>query len=224
MTFRSEPLSEAPEPHQPHRPQEPHEDTAAGEPPRSARTISLRTILFGAILAAAFVIIPWAAGGAAPWNDKSGTDAADALRAVAGDQATLRVADECGEHAVACVFEGQATVIVPPRFAELTEAEMLADGHGTWTDVMRHEFMHVLQHRLGTGLSENAEFLATFDTVPEGIQAHEFYDDVRWPMELSAECMAEVRYPGYQRSYPGFCYDDQLRFARTIIERALALE
>ncbi len=211
MTIRSEPQSDPPEP---------NEDVAAVELPRSAHTVSLRTILWGAILAAAFVVVPWAAGGAAPWNDRSGTDAASALKQVAGDESALRVGDECGEHAVACVFEGQSTVIVPPRYAELTDREMRVRGYGSWIDVMRHEYMHVLQHRLGTQLSEDANFLATFDHMPAG---GEEYDDVgSWSMELSAECMAEVEYVDYRRSYPGVCDNDQLQFARTIVAQARA--
>lgn len=152
----------------------------------------------------------------------SGTDAEAALDLTTGGVSGFEVG-ECPDGARACVLRGTSTVVVPSRLAALTEAQLLEEESITWFDLMAHEYMHVLQGKLGSSLYDDQTYLSLFDLPPDGAVGYE--DEVDWAAESSAECMAEAMYEEYYvRTYPGFCTDEQYEFARWILDEALAAE
>lgn len=152
--------------------------------------------------------------------NSSGTDAEAALDGITGGISAFEVG-ECPEHSRACMLRGTSTVVVPPRFAALTDEQLLKQESITWSDVMGHEYMHVLQGKLGSHLYDDETYLRLFDFVPEGGEEY----DVDWAAESSAECMAETMYEEYfARSYPGFCTAEQYEFAEWILDEALAAD
>lgn len=149
-------------------------------------------------------------------ND-SGTDAEAALDQVSGGAASFRIGD-CGDEALACVYK-DATVVVTADFAFLTDDELLDEGlTARWIDVMRHEYMHVLQNKLGERLARDPEYLRLFDVVPVG---GEEYPDADWAYESSADCMAETMDIVYVPLYPGVCVGERGEFARWMLDEAL---
>lgn len=152
-------------------------------------------------------------------QNTSGTDAEAALDEISGGIAEYASFDGvCSDDtAIACVFLGRSTVYVEAEFAQMSDSELARETGQRWDDVMQHEFMHVLQGKIGRGQGGDDELRAMFDEIPTD---DEYYADADWPVELEAECMAEVRYPGYRRGYPGSCDAAQLEFARRTLDTA----
>lgn len=194
---------------------------AGGAPPPPAR-LRTSTIVMLAALLAAVLAASWMVGPDTPWAAaRRATTPALALAAVAGNAANYGgPSDGCGDDAIACVYDGSTTVFVATEFAELDEGELQDEWGTTWTDVMRHEYMHVLQHRV-IDLDDDADFQRLFGEVPAEAAGDDRWDDVRWEHELSAECMAEVLYDDYRRSYPGDCTVPQRDYAGGLARRAL---
>ncbi|RQP09615.1 MAG: hypothetical protein EAS51_11195 [Microbacteriaceae bacterium] len=146
-------------------------------------------------------------------GNSSGTDVEAAVDAITGGISALVVSDDvCGDDVIACVYEGRSTIYVPPRYARMSDAELRREVGTSWDDVIRHEFMHVLQGKLGRAHSSSEQLRALFGEPPAG--AERYPGEVDWPVEREADCMAEARYPGYVHQYPGRCSEAQLAFAR----------
>ena len=152
-------------------------------------------------------------------GNATGTDVEDAVDRISGGISALVVDDTCGEVAVACVFRDSSTIFVTPRFARMSEEEILRDQGMSWDHIIQHEFMHVLQGKLGSEHAESARLRAMFSELPVG--AEYYGDDVDWPVELEADCMAEARYPDFRHAYVGRCSEEQLDFARATLRAAL---
>lgn len=147
-------------------------------------------------------------------GNSSGTEVEAAVDAITGGISALAISDDvCGDDdVIACVYEGRSTIYVPPRYARMSDAELRREVGTSWDDVIRHEFMHVLQGKLGRAHSSSEELRALFGEPPAG--AERYPGEVDWPVEREADCMAEARYPGYVHQYPGRCSEAQLAFAR----------
>ena len=143
----------------------------------------------------------------------SGTVAEAALDAVSAGVSDISFDDFCGttDEALACVSSG-TVVHIPLELQFYDDERMMAEFDDHWTSIMWHEFAHVIQNKYWFQLSENAEFQRLFvePAAPRGT------DDVDYPVEHSADCMAAAVLDDYIMGYPGTCTAEKLEFARGI--------
>ena len=153
-------------------------------------------------------------------TNRTGTDAEAALIRVSGGIASFAIDQVCpasgaGGGAVACVWEGP-TVHVPPELARLSNAQLLRAQGQDWRMVMTHEFAHVIQQKYRPALESNADFVRLFGA----ITPPPWYTGTEYGFEASADCMAQLRVPGYVAAYPVDCTPERRAFAQRIWEGA----
>jgi hypothetical protein len=143
----------------------------------------------------------------------TGSVAEAALDAVSAGVADIRFDDFCGttDEALACVATG-TVVHVPAELLDYDDERMRAEFGDHWTSVMWHEFAHVIQNKYLFRLWDDPEFQRLFvdPAAPPG------NDDVDYPAEHSADCMAAAILDDYIMGYDGECTPEKLEFARTI--------
>lgn len=143
----------------------------------------------------------------------SGTVAEAALDAASAGVADIAFDDFCGttDEALACVSTG-TIVHVPAELESYDDERMRAEFGDHWTSIMWHEFAHVIQNKFWFRLNEDADYQRLFvDPI-----APPDTDDVDYPVEHSADCMAAAVLDDYIMGYPGTCTDEKLEFARSI--------
>ncbi|MFT4284873.1 MAG: hypothetical protein QM598_08585 [Protaetiibacter sp.] len=207
-------------------PLEPDPASAVGDSsalPAEATRLRLSTLIGVGAFIVIVLLAAWSVGPDTPWEiARRSTTPAVALAAVAGDEARFGGVTDCGEHAIACVTLGSVVVHVSPEFADVDEGELTETQHMSWIDIMRHEYMHVLQGRLVEELEVDPEFYVLFAATPAKAAGDDYWDGTDWAIELSAECMAEITYSDYERIYPGRCTTQQLRYAERLVAAARA--
>lgn len=144
----------------------------------------------------------------------SGTPAEAALDTISAGVADISFDDFCGttDDALACVSSGNV-VHVPAEITHYTDAQMRDEFGDHWASVMVHEFAHVVQNKYGIRLRDDRDYRRLF---VEPSAPAEVGDDVDYPAEHSADCMAAAIQDDYIMGYPGDCTPEKLDFARTI--------
>lgn len=143
----------------------------------------------------------------------TGTVAEAALDAASAGVSDIAFDDFCGstDEALACVAGG-TTVHVPAELADYDDERMRVEFGDHWTSVMWHEFAHVIQNKYSIRLREHPDYRRLFadPAAPPG------HDDVDYPLEHSADCMAAAVLEDYIMGYDGECTPEKLAFARTV--------
>jgi hypothetical protein len=148
--------------------------------------------------------------------NSTGTVAEAALDSISGGAIELVIypaeQSPCPD-AIACV-SGTSQVHMSAPVSVLTDRQLRRTYGLTWDDVMLHEYAHIVQFEWRPVLDQHEDYLRLFGGLDPGV---EFDDEqVDYPIEHLADCMAESVDSGFSNAYPGDCTSDQLAFALTV--------
>jgi hypothetical protein len=150
-----------------------------------------------------------------PLTNSTGTAAEAALDRISGGAIELVVhaveRSPCPE-AIACV-SGTSQVHISAPVSVLTDIQLRRTYGLSWDDVMLHEYAHVVQFEWRPELEQHEDYLRLFGGLDPGVELDEQLD---YPIEHLADCMALSVDSGFTNAYPGVCTPEQLAFALSV--------